>query len=140
MHLDHAAELAGITREDMFALNPGYNRMTTPPQGPHRLLLPVPNAQTFRQAMLDPSLMDQSSVAVAAVEPPPEVHHKVRRGETLSAIARQYGVPMVALQQANDIQGSVIHPGDSLLIPAGFAGSTVMLAALAEHQAQRRTA
>ncbi len=78
----------------MFALNPGYNRMTTPPKGPHRLLLPIPNAQTFRQAMLDQSLVDQSSVAVVAVEPPPEVRHKVRRGETLSAIARQYGVPM----------------------------------------------
>jgi membrane-bound lytic murein transglycosylase D len=131
MHLDHAAQLAGITREDMFALNPGYNRMTTPPKGPHRLLLPVPNAQTFRQAMLDQPLTDQSSVAVAAIEPPPEVRHKVRRGETLSAIARQYGVPMVALQRANDIQGSVIHPGDSLLIPAGFADETVTLAALA---------
>jgi membrane-bound lytic murein transglycosylase D len=131
MHLDHAAQLAGITREDMFALNPGYNRMTTPPKGPHRLLLPVPNAQTFRQAMLDQPLTDQSSVAVAAIEPPPEVRHKVRRGETLSAIARQYGVPMVALQRANDIQGSVIHPGDSLLIPAGFVDETVTLAALA---------
>ena len=131
MHLDQAAQLAGITREDMFALNPGYNRMTTPPKGPHRLLLPVPNAQAFRQAMLDPSLVDQGSVAVAAAEPPPEVRHRVRRGETLSAIARQYGVPMQALQQANGIQGSVIHPGDSLLIPAGFADETVTLAALA---------
>ncbi len=131
VHLEQVAQLAGITREDMFALNPGYNRMTTPPKGPHRLLLPIPNAQTFRQAMLDQSLVDQSSVAVVAVEPPPDVRHKVRRGETLSAIARQYGVPILALQQANDIQGSVIHPGDSLLIPAGFAGSTATLAALA---------
>ena len=131
VHLDQVAQLAGITREDMFALNPGYNRMTTPPKGPHRLLLPIPNAQAFRQAMLDQSLVDQSRVAVAAVEPPPDVRHKVRRGETLSAIARQYGVPILALQQSNDIQGSVIHPGDSLLIPAGFAGSTATLAALA---------
>ena len=64
VHLEEAAKLAGITREDIFALNPGYNRMTTPPQGPHRLLLPIPNAQAFRQAMLDQSLADQSSVAV----------------------------------------------------------------------------
>jgi membrane-bound lytic murein transglycosylase D len=75
--------------------------------------------------------VNQASVAVVAAEPPPEVRHKVRRGETLSAIARQYGVPMVALQQANDIRGSVIHPGDSLLIPTGFPDSTVTLAALA---------
>ncbi|MGB7904334.1 MAG: LysM peptidoglycan-binding domain-containing protein [Steroidobacteraceae bacterium] len=131
VHLEQAAQLAGITREDMFALNPGYNRMTTPPSGPHRLLLPIPNAQTYRQALLDQSLIDQGSVAVVAVEPPPEVRHKVRRGETVSAIARQYGVPMLAIQQANDIRGSVIHPGDSLLIPAAYAGSTATLAALA---------
>jgi membrane-bound lytic murein transglycosylase D len=115
----------------MFALNPGYNRMTTPPHGPHRLLLPIPNAQTFRQAMLDQSQVDQSAIAVAAVEPPPEVRHRVRSGETLSLIARKYGVSMLAIQQANGIRGSVIHPGDSLLIPAGFAGSTATLAALA---------
>ena len=131
VHLEQAAQLAGITREDMFALNPGYNRMTTPPHGPHRLLLPIPNAQAFRQAMLDPSLVDQSSVAVVAIEPPPEVRHRVRSGETLSAIARNYGVPMLAIQQANGIRGSVIHPGDSLLIPASDVGATATLAALA---------
>jgi membrane-bound lytic murein transglycosylase D len=131
VHLEQAAQLAGITREDIFALNPGYNRMTTPPHGPHRLLLPIPNAQAFRLAMLDPSLVDQSSVAAVAVEPPPEVRHKVRRGETLSTIARKYGVPMLAIQQANGIHGSVIHPGDSLLIPASGVGPTATLAALA---------
>ena len=131
VHLEQAAQLAGITREDMFALNPGYNRMTTPPHGPHRLLLPIPNAQAFRQAMLDQSLVDQSSVAVVAIEPPPEVRHKVRSGETLSAIARNYGVPMLAIQQANGIRGSVIHPGDSLLIPASDVSATATLAALA---------
>ena len=131
VHLDQAAQLAGITREDMFALNPGYNRMTTPPNGPHRLLLPISNAQTFRQAMIEQSMVDQGSVAVLAVEAPPEVRHQVRRGETLSSIARQYSVPMLTIQQANEIHGSVIHPGQSLLIPAAVAGSTATLAALA---------
>jgi membrane-bound lytic murein transglycosylase D len=131
VQLEHAAQLAGITREDMFALNPGYNRMTTPPNGPHRLLLPVPNAQTFRQAMLDQSVVDQSNVAVVAAQPPPEVRHKVRSGETLSVIARKYGVPMSDIQQANGIRGSVIHPGESLLIPGPAPGSTVTLASLA---------
>ena len=131
VHLDQAAQLAGITREDMFALNPGYNRMTTPPNGPHRLLLPISNAQTFRQAMIEQSMVDQGSVAVLAVEAPPDVRHQVRRGETLSSIARQYSVPMLTIQQANEIHGSVIHPGQSLLIPAAAAGSTATLAALA---------
>ena len=132
VHLEQAAQLAGITREDMFALNPGFNRMTTPPNGPHRLLLPIPNAQTFRQAMLDQAVAaEQGSAAIVALEPPPEVRHKVRSGETLSTIARKYGVTMLDIQQANGIHGSVIHPGESLLIPAAAVGSTATLAALA---------
>ena len=131
VQLEQAAQLAGITREDLFALNAGYNRTTTPPNGPHRLLLPIPSAQTFRQAMLDQATMDQGAVAIEAVEPPPEVRHKVRRGETLSAISRRYGVPMAAIQLANGMHGSVIHPGDSLLIPTTADGSTATLAALA---------
>ena len=129
VHLAEAADLAGITRDDMFALNPGYNRMTTPPKGPHRLLLPIPNAEIFRQAMTNQAVLDQGKVLVAAVEPPPEVRHKVRRGETLSEISRKYEVPMAAIKDANGIRGSTIHPGDSLLIPA--VGATATLAALA---------
>jgi len=131
VQLEEAAKLAGITREDMFALNPGYNRMTTPPKGPHRLLLPIPHAEVFRQAMLDQATTGASTIAVAAVEPLPEVRHKVRSGESLGSIARKYGVETSAIQAANGIRGSVIHPGDSLLIPSPTAGSTATLAALA---------
>ncbi len=125
VHLGDAADLAGITRDDMFALNPGYNRLTTPPKGPHRLLLPISNASTFRQAMLEQAaLAEQGRLLVAATEPPPEVRHRVRRGETLSAIARRYGVSIGALRAANDLDGSVIHPGESLLVPQDAGDAT----------------
>jgi membrane-bound lytic murein transglycosylase D len=133
VHLGDAADLAGITRDDMFALNPAFNRMSTPPKGPHRLLLPIPNAEVFRQAMLDQGALEQQGkVLVAAVEPPPEERHHVKRGETLSVIARKHGVSIDALRAANDLRGSTIHPGQSLLIPSAADGSgTVVLAALA---------
>ena len=131
VQLEQVAQLAGISREDMFALNPGYNRMTTPPHGPHRLLLPIPNAQVFRQAMLDQATTGTSTIAVAAIEPPAEVRHTVRRGETLSAIARSYGVELGAIKAANEMQGSVIQPGQLLVIPSPATGSTATLAALA---------
>ena len=132
VHLGDAADLAGITRDDMFALNPGYNRMSTPPKGPHRLLLPIPNAEQFRQAMLDQAVLEeQGKVLVAAVEPPPEVRHRVRRGDTLSTIARKYGVPMDSLRAANGLRGSVIHPGESLLVPQAAEGGSATLLALA---------
>jgi membrane-bound lytic murein transglycosylase D len=45
--------------------------------------------------------------------------HRVARGETASAIARQHGIGLMALLEANDLtMRSVIRPGDVLLIPS----------------------
>ena len=45
-------------------------------------------------------------------------HHRVAAGETASGIARQHGVGLMALLEANDLtMRSVIRPGDVLLIP-----------------------
>jgi membrane-bound lytic murein transglycosylase D len=127
VHLVEAADMAGISREDLLALNPGYNRMTTPPDGPHRLLLPVGNADTFRQAMLNQATQSpQAPVLLAAAAPPTVVRHTVRRGETLSAISRHYRVSMQEVMSANGLRGSVIQPGQSLVIPsAAPAGATL---------------
>ncbi|HUP91758.1 MAG TPA: LysM peptidoglycan-binding domain-containing protein [Solimonas sp.] len=44
--------------------------------------------------------------------------HRVKRGQTLSSIARRYKVSVVALQRANDLNGSsTIHPGMKLRVP-----------------------
>lgn len=44
--------------------------------------------------------------------------HQVRRGDTLTGIARQYGLPLVALAEANGlITPYVIYPGQSITIP-----------------------
>jgi LysM repeat protein len=44
--------------------------------------------------------------------------HRVAAGETASGIARQHGVGLMALLEANDLtMRSVIRPGDVLLIP-----------------------
>ena len=48
-----------------------------------------------------------------------ETRHRVTPGETASAIARQHGVGLAALLEANDLtMRSVIRPGDVLLIPS----------------------
>ncbi|MFH1143141.1 MAG: LysM peptidoglycan-binding domain-containing protein [Candidatus Eisenbacteria bacterium] len=46
------------------------------------------------------------------------VRHSVRRGETLSAIAKRYGVGIKDIQKANKLRNiNSISPGQSLLIP-----------------------
>lgn len=44
--------------------------------------------------------------------------HRISRGETLSAIARQYDVSVSRLRQANDLSSDQIRPGQVLTIPA----------------------
>jgi len=117
INLGEAALLAGITTDDIFALNPAFNRMTTPPDGPHSLLLPVARVEPFRQALLTDD--GAARVAAADITPvsPPKTAHDVRRGETLSMIARRYGVEMNDIRRANNLRGSVIQPGQVLVIP-----------------------
>ncbi|MDX1661584.1 MAG: LysM peptidoglycan-binding domain-containing protein, partial [Gemmatimonadota bacterium] len=43
--------------------------------------------------------------------------HRVRPGETLTRIARRYGVSVTALKRANDLRGDVIRVGQRLTIP-----------------------
>jgi membrane-bound lytic murein transglycosylase D len=116
VHLGQAAEAAGLSRDELFALNPAYNRMMTPPHGPHRLLLPIANAEQLRVALAaDP--MATAFAANDVKEPVTTESHVVRRGDTLSTIGRQYGVSIAALREANGLSSSTIHPGQSILIP-----------------------
>jgi membrane-bound lytic murein transglycosylase D len=126
IHLGEASELAGISRDDMFALNPAFNRMTTPPGGPHRLLLPVNRAEPFRIALANGETAQR--VAATTVEPPPELRHRVRSGESLTGIARQHGVSVDSLRARNGLRGSVIHPGDILMVPRDGATATAPVA------------
>jgi len=43
--------------------------------------------------------------------------HRVRRGETLSAIARKYGTSMAEIKKVNRIRGTRIYAGQALTIP-----------------------
>jgi len=125
INLGQAAEAAGLSRDDLFALNPAYNRMMTPPRGPHRLLLPVDNAERLRVALAGdpaPAVFASNNVSDMVVND----RHVVRRGDTLSTISRRYGVSVGALREANGLNGSTIHPGQSILVPsAGSAGNLV---------------
>ncbi len=54
--------------------------------------------------------------AVAKAKPK-STRHTVRSGDSLYAIAKRYGTTVGAVQRANGIKGSMIRPGQSLVIP-----------------------
>ena len=105
--LELVADRAGIPREELRALNPAFNRFATAPDGPHRLLVPAPARESVERAVA--SLPPGVRLRLA--------HHKVRRGDTLGAIARRHGISVAVLRAVNRLRGSLIRPGQDLLVP-----------------------
>jgi membrane-bound lytic murein transglycosylase D len=126
----HIANCRGTRRASVrttcLRSTPPYNRQTTPPDGPHRLLLPIEQAAILRQALLVPENGDR--LWIAAVKEPSASRHYVQRGETLSSIARHYGVSIGELKAANEMTGSTIIMGQRLLIPGRAATAPVRTA------------
>lgn len=105
-----AAEMAGLSVEELHALNPGFNRWATDPKGPHRLLLPAQNVAQFKQALAQTESKDRLNW----------VRHRVKNGESLLKIAKKYHTSVDVIQQVNNIKGNVIRAGDHMLVPVAL--------------------
>jgi soluble lytic murein transglycosylase-like protein len=62
-----AAQLAGTAYDELVALNPGYNRWATDPDGPHRMLVPIDNADGFETALRTLTTEDRVRYAIHEV-------------------------------------------------------------------------
>jgi membrane-bound lytic murein transglycosylase D len=116
-----AAQLASTSYDELVALNPGYNRWATDPDGPHRMLVPIDNADGFDTALK--TLGPDDRVRFAS--------HEVTRKETLAMIAKQYGTSVAVITKINDLKGGKVTPGETLKIPeiSGELPDKVLLAA-----------
>ena len=102
-----AAELAGVDVDTVYAYNPGYNRWSTDPAGPHSLLMPIDVSADFEKAL----------AAVPASERVRWKRHKIGNGETISEIAEQYHTTPASIRTANNLRGNTIRAGHHLMIP-----------------------
>ncbi|WP_421842703.1 LysM peptidoglycan-binding domain-containing protein [Marinobacter algicola] len=108
LDLAQAAELAGVDIDEIYLLNPSYNRWATSPNGPHRLLIPRDHAETF-------------ATALKGMDPAKRVswrNYKVESGDTLSTIARRYSTTPSVIQQVNNLNSHIIRIGQRLMIPS----------------------
>lgn len=101
------AKLSGLTMDEVYTLNPGFNRWATDPNGPHRILIPIDKASAFKQKL----------AALPKSERISWKQHNIRAGESLSQIAAHYQTSITALKGINRLKGSRIRAGRSLLIP-----------------------
>jgi len=138
LDLRKAAQLANTPYDKFLKLNPGFNKSCTAPQGPHRLLVPVAEAQTFKRNLAQLPFDERvdfnqiRSEAVAQVrhsenrliearreESPAAAsgRYKVKSGDTLAAIAGRHHTTISALRQANHLAGNSVRSGMRLQLP-----------------------
>lgn len=105
--LDLAAELAGLSLEEIYRYNPGFNRWATDPAGPHRLMVPLDNAELFTGNLAEYPKKERISWK----------RHRIKSGEVLGVLASRYNTTVSLIKTVNGIRGHNIRAGQTLLIP-----------------------
>lgn len=108
--LSQVAELADTPLEEIYRLNPGYNRWATHPNGPHQILVPVAKKRLFEEQLAE--LPKDARLKWQ--------RYKVRSGDSLITIARKFRTTPDVLKQSNGIRSNIIRAGQQLLIPGAF--------------------
>ncbi|VAW74336.1 Membrane-bound lytic murein transglycosylase D [hydrothermal vent metagenome] len=105
-----AAELAGISLEEMYKLNPGFNRWATSPKGPHRLVLPIEIANEFKHKLK--SLPHSKRMIWKK--------HRVSGSETIRSIALQHKITPKILRHVNSMTNNEFKQGQKIRIPVSY--------------------
>ncbi len=109
-----------LTKGSLHALNSELRRGATP-KGPYQLKVPVDRETTIVAAV--------EAVSVWSPPKPAYTTHRVRRGETLSHIARRYGTSINAIMRSNNLRSANrIWPGQRLKIPTSRGSSVASTA------------
>ena len=110
LDLDKLAKALRVNYQDLKTYNPELRQGVTPPsKKPYPLKVPLGKGASHATAVASIPTSDKIDYQV----------HYVRRGETLSVIARKYNVSLTKLVQANRIKNqNRLSVGQKLVIPA----------------------
>ncbi len=102
-----ASDLAGLSVDELHALNPGFNRWATAPTGPHYLLLPNNKVEKFKEGLAKLPKTERLSWQ----------RYKIKNGDSLSVIAKRFNTTTTVIKSANNMANNNIRAGKYLLIP-----------------------
>ena len=108
INLQVAAQIAGITADEVYELNPAFHRWATDPTGPFYLLLPVDAAPVFQQNVADLTPDERMGIE----------HYEVRRHDTVFSIARHFKTSAEILRKLNTLPAGHLTVGSELEVPA----------------------
>lgn len=106
--LSKVSQAIGIDMDTLYRWNPSLNQWATPPEGPHRIIVP---------ASVDVAAAQHAIDQIPAGQRVDWTEVRVRPGDTLSQLARRHGTDVTSLRMANNLSGSNIRAGKKLLIP-----------------------
>jgi membrane-bound lytic murein transglycosylase D len=120
INLKLAAEIAGVTDEELYELNPAFHRWATDPSGPNYLLLPVDGAQAFNENVTQ--LTEEQRMGLA--------HYTVHKGDSVVSVAKHFGTSVNVLRELNGLPEGRLTVGADLRVPTEVQlPAKVMLAA-----------
>ncbi len=105
--LNVAAELSHSSVQEIYNLNPGFNRFATAPDGPHRIILPIHNSIIFNynlKNIKDPQLVQYKK-------------YTTKKGDSLDKIAKKFNTPIQIIKNMNNLANNTIGINKDLIIP-----------------------
>lgn len=105
--LAQAAQLAGVSRDEIKELNPGMLRWATYPNRPYNLVIPADKLSTFKVNLA--RLGDEQRLTWQ--------YHEVGSDETLASIANKYHVNLAMLEKINQLHSNYASYGSGVLVP-----------------------
>jgi len=103
-----AAEISGVTYEELYELNPAFHRWATDPTGPHYLLLPADGAEVFRQNIAQLTVDERMRVT----------RHVVESGESIASVAKQFNTTNNVIRDLNGLPEGPLVVGAELRVPS----------------------
>jgi membrane-bound lytic murein transglycosylase D len=121
---DQISEFLNISMEELQFLNPIFKSNIIPAYNGKIYSLRLPRDLTLKFAENEQSIYNYKSKSglekeklVAEIKKATDKqYHTVRSGESLGLIARKYNVSVKQLQQWNNMRGTMIHPGQKLVV------------------------
>lgn len=109
LSIETIARKAGYTKEDLMDINPELNQAVTPPDvAEYELRVPPKSSEKFLAAISN--LNEDEKFKFAS--------HTIRRGDTLSVLAKRYRVPSGEILRLNNLRSHKhLRPGKTIVIP-----------------------
>jgi membrane-bound lytic murein transglycosylase D len=108
VNLKIAGQIANVSPDELYELNPAFHRWATDPSGPHFLLLPVDSADVFATSVAQLSA-DQRLGAT---------HYSVNPGDSVASVAAQFHTTVNVIRELNDFPIGRLTVGMDLRVPS----------------------